>query len=32
MVLITESGYENLSASVPIDARDIEKLMADSRK
>ena len=28
MVLITETGYENLSAFVPIEVADIEKLMA----
>lgn len=28
MILITESGYENLSAFVPIEVADIEKLMA----
>ena len=27
MILITESGYENLSRAVPIDVKDIEKLM-----
>ena len=29
VILITETGYENLSAFVPIDVDDIEKLMAD---
>jgi Xaa-Pro aminopeptidase len=29
MILITETGYENLSAFVPIDINDIEKLMAE---
>lgn len=29
MLLITETGYENLSASVPIEIADIEKLMAE---
>jgi len=29
MLLITDSGYENLSAFVPIEVEDIEKLMAD---
>jgi Xaa-Pro aminopeptidase len=29
MLLMTESGYENLSAFVPIEIADIEKLMAD---
>ncbi len=28
MILITESGYENLSASVPIEIADIERTMA----
>ena len=28
MILITETGYENLSAFVPIEVKDIEKLMA----
>jgi Xaa-Pro aminopeptidase len=28
MILITESGYENLSSFVPIEIADIEKLMA----
>jgi Xaa-Pro aminopeptidase len=28
MILMTEHGYENLSASVPIETADIEKLMA----
>ncbi len=28
MLLITETGYENLSAFVPIEIADIEKLMA----
>ncbi len=28
MILITENGYENLSAFVPIDVDDIEKMMA----
>ena len=32
MILITETGYENLSAFVPIEVRDIEKLMAERRK
>ena len=32
MILITETGYENLSAFVPIEVRDIEKLMSQSRK
>jgi len=30
MILITETGYENLSASVPIEVKDIEALMAES--
>lgn len=29
MILITASGYENLSASVPCEITDIEKLMAE---
>src|SRR4029434_3489469 len=29
MLLITETGYENLSAFVPIEIKDIEKLMAE---
>ncbi len=29
MILITEQGYENLSAFVPIEMADIEKLMAE---
>jgi Xaa-Pro aminopeptidase len=29
MLLITESGYENLSAFVPVEIADIEKLMAE---
>jgi Xaa-Pro aminopeptidase len=28
MILITENGYEELSAFVPIDVAEIEKLMA----
>ena len=28
MILITENGYENLSAFVPVEIREIEKLMA----
>jgi Xaa-Pro aminopeptidase len=31
MLLITETGYENLSSFVPIEIADIEKLMADRR-
>ncbi len=31
MLLITESGYENLSAFVPVEIADIEKLMAKHR-
>jgi Xaa-Pro aminopeptidase len=31
MILITETGYENLSASVPIEVADIERLMAERR-
>jgi Xaa-Pro aminopeptidase len=30
MILITETGYENLSAFVPMEVADIEKLMAES--
>jgi Xaa-Pro aminopeptidase len=30
MILITDTGYENLSQFVPIDVKDIEKLMAES--
>jgi Xaa-Pro aminopeptidase len=29
MILITDTGYENLSASVPIEIADIEKTMAE---
>ncbi len=29
MILITETGYENLSAFVPVEIEDIEKLMAE---
>ena len=29
MILITETGYENLSAFVPMEIDDIEKLMAE---
>jgi Xaa-Pro aminopeptidase len=29
MILITETGYENLSASVPIEIDDIEKVMKE---
>jgi Xaa-Pro aminopeptidase len=28
MILITENGYENLSAFVPVEIADIEKMMA----
>jgi Xaa-Pro aminopeptidase len=31
MLLITETGCENMSAFVPIEAADIEKLMADHK-
>ena len=31
MILITENGYENMSAFVPIEIADIEKLMAGHR-
>lgn len=30
MILITETGYENLSAFAPVEVTDIEKLMAES--
>jgi len=30
MILVTETGYENLSASVPIEVKDIEALMAET--
>ena len=29
MILITETGYENLSAFVPVEIEAIEKLMAE---
>ncbi|MBI1876497.1 MAG: hypothetical protein HYS05_21760 [Acidobacteria bacterium] len=29
MILITDTGYENLSAFVPIEIEAIEKLMAE---
>lgn len=29
VILITETGYENLSAFVPVEIRDIERLMAE---
>jgi hypothetical protein len=29
MILITDTGYENLSQFVPIEVQDIEKLMAE---
>ena len=29
VILITETGYENLSAFVPIEIADIERLMAE---
>lgn len=32
MILITETGYENLSAFVPIEVGDIEKLMAERKR
>jgi Xaa-Pro aminopeptidase len=32
MILITETGYQNLSAFVPIEVRDIERLMSNGRK
>jgi Xaa-Pro aminopeptidase len=28
VILITETGYENLSAFVPVEIADIERLMA----
>ena len=31
MLLITDTGYENLSAFVPIEVADIEKLMSDRK-
>jgi Xaa-Pro aminopeptidase len=31
MILITKNGYENLSAFVPVEIADIEKLMASGR-
>ena len=31
MLLITETGYENLSRFVPLEVADIEKLMADHK-
>jgi Xaa-Pro aminopeptidase len=31
MILITETGYENLSRFVPIEVSDIEKLMSEGR-
>jgi Xaa-Pro aminopeptidase len=30
VILITPGGYENLSAMAPVDAEDIEKLMAET--
>jgi Xaa-Pro aminopeptidase len=30
MILITETGYENLSAFVPVEVADIERLMAEA--
>jgi len=29
MILITETGYENLSSAVPVEVNDIEKTMAE---
>jgi Xaa-Pro aminopeptidase len=29
MILITDAGYENLSASVPVEIADIERTMAE---
>ena len=31
MILITETGYENLSAFVPVEIADIEKIMVKAR-
>ena len=31
MILITDTGYENMSGSLPIEAADIERLMAERR-
>jgi len=30
VILMTETGYENLSEFVPVDVADIEKLMAET--
>jgi len=30
MILITETGYENLSAFVPVEIADIERVMAET--
>jgi Xaa-Pro aminopeptidase len=30
VILITPTGYENLSAFVPVEVADIEKLMAET--
>ena len=32
MILITDTGYENLSRFVPIEVRDIEMLMSAGRR
>ena len=32
MILITETGYENLSAFVPVEVEAIEKTMAERGK
>ena len=32
MILVTESGHENLSASVPKRAADVERVMAEGRR
>jgi Xaa-Pro aminopeptidase len=29
-ILVTETGYENLSAFVPVEIADVEKLMAET--
>jgi Xaa-Pro aminopeptidase len=31
MILITDTGYENMSAPVPIEVADIERVMAERR-
>ena len=32
VILITETGYENLSSFLPVEIADIEKLMGESLK